>query len=218
MNKLKSKKAFSIIEVVLVLAVAGLIMLAMFIAIPAMQRSKRNTERKDDMARIMKAVTSYQGNHNGKAPIFFSNTADSAICSSADSSSVKSAKTCFQLDTNFVTKYVDNHAIYDSMIHLNVGDGFSYFFDCGSNGCPDFTDPDGTVYVLKTEGRGFSGGNENMNEFDHVIHMAAYSKCSATAGTDDKGSGTATPTNDPTDVSIIYRLEGNNAPFCVDNQ
>ncbi len=216
MNKLKSKKAFSIIEVVLVLAVAGLIMLAMFIAIPAMQRSRRNTERKDDMARIMKAVTSYQGNHNGKAPIFFTSTP--AECSTVENA--KSSKSCFQLDTNFVTKYVDNHASYsgDEPTHAGAGDGFSYFFDCGSNGCPDFTDPDGTVYVLKTEGRGFSGGNENMNAFDHVIHMAAYSKCSATAGTDDQGSGTATPTNDPTDVSIIYRLEGNNAPFCVDNQ
>ena len=210
MNKLKSKKAFSIIEVVLVLAVAGLIMLAMFIAIPAMQRSKRNTQRKDDMARIMKAVTSYQGNHNGKAPVYF--RSGTGECS--DINSAKSTPACFYIDENFVSKYVDNHAQMEST-PTPLG-GNQYSTTCSSN-CPDFMDPDGTVYILKAEGLSYMG-NENLNDFDHVVHMAAYSKCSVAAGTDEKGSGTTTRTNDPTDVSIVYRLEGNNAPFCVDNQ
>lgn len=45
-------KGFTIIEVVLVLAIAGLIFLMVFIALPALQRSQRNTRRREDMARL----------------------------------------------------------------------------------------------------------------------------------------------------------------------
>jgi prepilin-type N-terminal cleavage/methylation domain-containing protein len=64
----KNKKGFTIIEVVLVLAIAGLIFLMVFIALPALQRSQRNTQRKDDMSRIMTAVTDFMGNNSGKSP------------------------------------------------------------------------------------------------------------------------------------------------------
>jgi prepilin-type N-terminal cleavage/methylation domain-containing protein len=65
-----NKKGFTIIEVVLVLAIAGLIFLMVFIALPALQRSQRNTRRRQDMARIVSAVNDYQANNNGKLPDF----------------------------------------------------------------------------------------------------------------------------------------------------
>ena len=43
---LKNKKGFTIIEVVLVLAVAGLIFLMVFLALPALQRAQRDTTKK----------------------------------------------------------------------------------------------------------------------------------------------------------------------------
>ena len=52
-------EGFTIIEVVLVLAIAGLIFLMAFIALPALQRSQRNTRRREDMACIMSAVADY---------------------------------------------------------------------------------------------------------------------------------------------------------------
>jgi len=58
----KNKKGFTIIEVVLVLAIAGLIFLMVFIALPALQRSQRNTRRRQDMARILSAFTDFQSN------------------------------------------------------------------------------------------------------------------------------------------------------------
>ena len=64
----KNKKGFTIIEVVLVLAIAGLIFLMVFIALPALQRSQRNTRRRQDMARILSAFNDYQANNNGKMP------------------------------------------------------------------------------------------------------------------------------------------------------
>lgn len=51
-NKNLTKKGFTIIEVVLVLAIAGLIFLMVFLALPALQRSQRDTQRKQDVAMV----------------------------------------------------------------------------------------------------------------------------------------------------------------------
>ena len=64
----KNKQGFTIIEVVLVLAIAALIFLMVFIALPALQRNQRDTQRKNDLGRFMSAVTSYQSNNRGKVP------------------------------------------------------------------------------------------------------------------------------------------------------
>lgn len=61
-------KGFTIIEVVLVLAIAGLIFLMVFIALPALQRNQRDTQRRDDISRFISQVQSYSTNNNGKVP------------------------------------------------------------------------------------------------------------------------------------------------------
>ena len=63
-----NKKGFTIIEVVLVLAIAGLIFLMVFLALPALQRSQRDTQRKNDASRLRAAVTDYSSNNRGKLP------------------------------------------------------------------------------------------------------------------------------------------------------
>ena len=68
MNKLKSNKGFTIIEVVLVLAIAGLIFLMVFVALPRLQVSQRDTQRRDDVAAVATAITQYQSNNGGKLP------------------------------------------------------------------------------------------------------------------------------------------------------
>jgi prepilin-type N-terminal cleavage/methylation domain-containing protein len=67
MNKYK-KYGFTIIEVVLVLAIAGLIFLMVFIALPALQRNQRDTQRKNDLSRVMAAIRNYQSNNRGNLP------------------------------------------------------------------------------------------------------------------------------------------------------
>ena len=42
-KNLKQRGGFTIIEVVLVLAIAGLIMIMVFVALPSMQKAQRNT-------------------------------------------------------------------------------------------------------------------------------------------------------------------------------
>lgn len=62
------EKGFTIIEVVLVLAIAGLIFLMVFIALPALQRSQRDTQRRDDVSRFVSQLTSYSTNNRGSLP------------------------------------------------------------------------------------------------------------------------------------------------------
>lgn len=64
----KKQSGFTIIEVMIVLAVAGLIMAIVFLAIPALQRSNRNTQRKNDATRLAGLVAEYNSNNNGKLP------------------------------------------------------------------------------------------------------------------------------------------------------
>lgn len=64
----QKQKGFTIIEVVLVLAIAGLIFLMVFIALPALQRSQRDTQRKQDLSRAITAISNYQSNNRGMLP------------------------------------------------------------------------------------------------------------------------------------------------------
>ncbi len=61
-----TKQGFTIIEVVLVLAIAGLIFLMVFIAWPALQRSQRDTQRRNDYAMLSTAVSNFITNNGGK--------------------------------------------------------------------------------------------------------------------------------------------------------
>jgi prepilin-type N-terminal cleavage/methylation domain-containing protein len=71
LSKLKSVKkeeGFTIIEVMIVLAIAGLIMLIIFLAVPALQRNSRNTAMKNDAASVAAAVNEYKNNNDGALP------------------------------------------------------------------------------------------------------------------------------------------------------
>lgn len=68
MNKTSNKKGFTIIEVVLVLAIAGLIFLLVFLALPALQRGQRDTQRKNDLGKFMSQVVGFQSNNQGSLP------------------------------------------------------------------------------------------------------------------------------------------------------
>lgn len=68
MNAQQKTKGFTIIEVVLVLAIAGLIFLMVFIALPALQRNQRDTARKNDVSTVASAYTTATNNNRGNAP------------------------------------------------------------------------------------------------------------------------------------------------------
>ena len=64
----KDQKGFTIIEVMIVLAIAGLIVLVVFLAVPALQRNSRNTQRKNDVQAFLGALQEYTNNNNGRVP------------------------------------------------------------------------------------------------------------------------------------------------------
>jgi prepilin-type N-terminal cleavage/methylation domain-containing protein len=66
-NLKKRSEGFTIIEVMIVLAVAGLIMLIVFLAVPALQRNQRNTSRKSDAARVAASIVNFYSN-GGQVP------------------------------------------------------------------------------------------------------------------------------------------------------
>lgn len=68
MNTLNKKDGFTIIEVVLVLAIAGLIFLMVFIALPALQSGQRDNARKNDASIVASAVNSYTSGNRGNFP------------------------------------------------------------------------------------------------------------------------------------------------------
>jgi prepilin-type N-terminal cleavage/methylation domain-containing protein len=69
LNKLKSKReGFTIIEVIIVLVIGAVIMLAVFLVVPQLQASQRNTRRQQYARQLLTAVQQYVSNNNGNVP------------------------------------------------------------------------------------------------------------------------------------------------------
>ena len=66
-NLKKRNEGFTIIEVLIVLAIAGLILLVVFLAVPNLQRNSRTTQKKNDVSSLMGALQEYINNNNGTA-------------------------------------------------------------------------------------------------------------------------------------------------------
>lgn len=80
-TKLQQRKdsGFTIIEVLIVLAIAGLILLVVFLAVPALHRNGRNTAMKSDVQNLLGGVSEYLSNNDGKAPNDIAGTGDIVI-------------------------------------------------------------------------------------------------------------------------------------------
>jgi prepilin-type N-terminal cleavage/methylation domain-containing protein len=70
----KKSEGFTIIEVLIVLAIAGLILLIVFLAVPALQRNSRNTSIKNDAQNVLGGVSEYFGANSGSVPTAISGT------------------------------------------------------------------------------------------------------------------------------------------------
>lgn len=191
-----NKKAFTIIEVVLVLAIAGLIFLMVFIALPALQRGQRNTRRRQDMARFVSAVTTYQSANN-RLPFYMNG----------------STKT---LDYDFVSKYIDNTC--KDPIYNKTPNGSTVQAAISFGSCSDqFADPNGTPYTFeytddiidgRTVGSEFYYGYTDVDV--NLIEAFSGAKCG-------KKEGNLVNTGSPNDFVLRIQLEGGSM-HCADNQ
>jgi prepilin-type N-terminal cleavage/methylation domain-containing protein len=97
----KRTSGFTIIEVMIVLAIAGLIMVIVFIAVPQLQRNQRDNARQNIANRIKAEMETYAGNNQGQYPF------DTATCAAAGSNA---GKWC-----DFISRYI-------STANVNVKD------------------------------------------------------------------------------------------------
>lgn len=64
----KLEEGFTIVETLIVLAIAALIITIILIAVPDLQRSARNTDILHDAQNVASAAQSYEGNNQGSVP------------------------------------------------------------------------------------------------------------------------------------------------------
>lgn len=218
-SKKSKREGFTIIEVVLVLAIAGLIFLMVFIALPALQRSQRDTQRRDDMSRVDTSLVQYQTNNMSagdnltalpKGPSYWSACqggnfddadSDSDTCKHNENAGSSSSETVAK---EFIQRY------------MNSGS------DPNKN---SFQDPSGVFYsmyitenlaekAISTSAGGakltgdMKNGYKIGTEFNaHIIYVIPGGKCSGEAVVKDTSRHFA----------IMYRLEGAGT-YCIDDQ
>jgi prepilin-type N-terminal cleavage/methylation domain-containing protein len=68
-NIRKRNEGFTIVETLIVLAIAGLIILIVLLAVPALQRNSRNTNLKNDASAISGAISEFESNNGGSSPL-----------------------------------------------------------------------------------------------------------------------------------------------------
>lgn len=70
----KLNQGFTIIEVMIVLAIAGLILAIVFIAVPQLQRNARDNQRQNIVTRVKAEIETYASNSQGTYPFAAPNT------------------------------------------------------------------------------------------------------------------------------------------------
>ena len=215
-ENINNKEGFTIIEVVLVLAIAGLIFLMVFVALPALQRSQRDTARRNDMSRVDTSLVQYQTNHQNQP----NNLPEPGVWDS---------RTQNEGDNTFYDGCTGNTACAFIRDYMNSGSS-------ENDGKPNnFEDPNGVTYSMvitpnwATEsnvGTAESIGNsqlaskdatektysikdgENGNAFDeYTIYVVPGGRC----------IGDAVTGSTKRHFAILYRLEGAGT-YCIDDQ
>ena len=200
------KKGFTIIEVVLVLAIAGLIFAMVFIALPALQRTQRNSQRKRNGERFYSAVQKYYAN-NRKLPFYikYTTNADGTRNYRGQGNT---------LDTKFVMRYIDENCPEGIRSgESEYGDQWYTFYDNGAKSCGEsFRDPDGSVYgIVVLNGNGSGYRYEEVDQVNHFILFAAGSRCD-----EENGEGTRAATGNSNDFLLFVPLEGAQR-YCIDS-
>ena len=188
-NNINSKKGFTIIEVVLVLAVAGLIFMMVFLGYPALRRSQNDTQRRDQLAALVTQITQYQANNRNRLPDY---TMDSTVLVEPDD---------------------------DGQIDSTVNNGWANFYrNYLLAGGDIFEDPNGVPYKLEvitcqvtSQTNGTECQTQRMNstfeDQDYKILITYHSTCDGEKIVYNTGARK---------LSVAYKLEGGGT-FCQAN-
>ena len=207
----KNKKAFSVVEVVLVLAVAGLIFIMVFFAVPTIRRRQHNTQRKDDLSRFVTAINDYSANNGGEFPMKNVRVGYGHYSTSIHIIDVK----------YLVQNYIDPECKFWS----GSDNSFNFLIDSSDNCSEAFRAPDGAFYSISPYGgnvfssdcnNGFDIGsicsaNDFKNNYDAENEILIYRGYSCA---EDEGLLRKAPSERT--FALMTRLEGNSIA-CADN-
>jgi len=202
LQKMNLKDGFTIIEVVLVLAIAGLIFLMVFIALPALQRSQRDTQRRDDIARANTALAQYMANNRNNVPNTFIAPSESPT---GMGSAVRPWGSCGADGTDPSGFCRDYLLVGDDSFEDPDGTPYSFYYaqTFGAAAAPAApggpADPD--------EGGGGGYADNRPNAFDHIIYVSYNAKCNGEFVEHSTGIRK---------VAMQYKLEGGGV-VCVNN-
>ena len=190
----KTKKGFTIIEVVLVLAIAGLIFMMVFLALPALQRSQRDTQRRDDMGRFAAQIANYQTNNRGQVP---NNTAKTKGTWIPTTSKATNAAV-------MVTNTESNLTNLGSVKKSAAAGTWGAFLDNYMWAANDtFVDPGGTAYAVGDHGKITANASLSLSKMDYIIHVYHGAICGTTEGTVNVSTSGSTRK-----LAFLYKLEG----------
>ena len=150
-----AKGGFTIIEVVLVLAIAGLIFLMVFLAFPALRRSQQDTQRRQTLAHVKTAVMDYQNNNNGRLPCGTTTCSIAAVQGGAD----KKLSELYTSTTNDAVSFIKN------------------YLNGATSEYSEFVDPNGYAMGLQigTLTGDFTLGNDKFTE--HKVYIWRGARC-----------------------------------------
>ena len=175
----QSKEGFTIIEVVLVLAIAGLIFLMVFVALPALQRSQRDTARRNDMSRVDTSLVQWQTNHSSDSNNL-PDTGNVAVSWTGQDTLPDSNSSC-NLACQFVRDY------------MNSGSS-------ETNKTNEFQDPNGVPYSVTI--------TPNWALRNQLISTTSTRGDSTSNLTGDASNGYTITGNDPFSVYVVYIVPG----------
>ncbi len=150
-----TRSGFTIIEVVLVLAIAGLIFLMVFIALPVLQRSQRDTQRRSDIGKMASAIQQYQTNNNGRLP-------------KTDATGVAAKEPSGDDDRVKISGNYDSTNSPAQSFIKNYMNGATAEYN-------EFNDPSGWAYGLKI--LEFAGDQPTLDFDEHIIYMYKGAHC-----------------------------------------
>lgn len=205
-ENINSKKGFTIIEVVLVLAIAGLIFLMVFVALPALQRSQRDTARRNDLARVDTSLVQYQTNNQGTnegSNLPFNSTKYMGGINFTSTNTAKINNVDQTVGGPCGNRPTSNNGGGNAMACIFIRDYMNTGV-AGTDKTNEFQDPAGVYYGMDI---GQGAYTYPGTEMDFVIHVRTGAKCQGEAAVADTSRHFA----------IIYRLEGAGT-YCIDDQ
>lgn len=183
------KKGFTIIEVSLVLAIGGLIFLMVFVALPSLQRSQRDSRRRDDVIQLVEEIKKYEMNNRSALP--GSSETSSNLVSVVWSEELQNSTGNETTWAGFYRDYLEDNFIDPSGGHYQLA-----VVKCGATS----PDSDCTNTLATTlEEQAFP----NDNKMVIVLQSSCY------------GNKTVLSSN-PRKLAVMYRLEGAGV-YCYDS-